>query len=83
MNENFVLSLDTFLFRREWADVFLNLSDEKAGILVKAIYNYTAGNEVTPEDPEIATFYKLMTKQLNNSARRYLARGSVPSYNTN
>lgn len=84
LTENYTVHLDTFLFKRSWAAAFTDLTDEQAGKLIKALYEYTDGKEEAPEDPEIKTSYKLLTQQLNHSACYYLTRaGLIYEYGSN
>lgn len=69
---NYAKSLETYLFRKSWGNIFKTLPDEKAGMLIKSIYAFVEGEENTLEDPELTTFYKVITQQINHSSRKYL-----------
>ena len=69
---NYATQIDTFLFRRAWADVLKDFSDEDAGALMKAVFAYTEGNETVFGNATMNTVYRIMTRQMNHSAKRYL-----------
>lgn len=72
--KNYCISLSTFLFRRVWGNYFKNLTEIQAGKLIKAIYLFTEGEDATPEEPELKPLYKMITRQLNKSARQHIDR---------
>lgn len=69
---NYTTNINTFLFRRSWGEAFADLTDEQAGKLIKAVYGYIEGYDTLPDEPELKTIYKLIVKQLNHSAKKYL-----------
>ena len=71
---NYTTNLETFIFKRAWAAIFEDLTDEQAGKLMKAIYCFLSGNDKLPEDPLIKPVYKIITHQLNESAHSYYAK---------
>ena len=70
--KNYAKPLSTYLFQKEWGDAFKGLPDEKAGILIKSIYSYAAGEQVKLEDPELEALYTPIIKQLNYSCGKYI-----------
>ena len=74
MRENYSTEIDTFLFRRSWGAVFKDLDEVQAGKLIKAIYLFTEGEDVEPEELVLKTLYKMITNQINYSSRKYLQK---------
>lgn len=79
---NYSIYLETFLFKRSWADAFTDLTDEEAGRLIKSIFNYTEGTEAPPADPKTRAIYRLISRQINNSAFNYLRKSGKLDYDT-
>lgn len=78
---NYVKELNTLLFRKSWSEMFRALSDEDAGILIKAVYDYADDAESVRENAEehidtyqLKCFYERMKRQLNQSSKRYIER---------
>lgn len=80
---NYSIGLETFLFKRSWAEVFRDLTDEEAGRLIKSIFEFTEGTEAPPADPKTRAVYRLICRQLNNSAFAYLRKAGLLTYATN
>lgn len=75
--DNYSRSLETFLFKRSWGEAFKDLTEVQAGKLIKAIYLFTEGQDATPEETELKTLYKMITSQLNYSARSYVIKAGL------
>jgi hypothetical protein len=70
--KHYAEALNTFLFKRSWGEIFIALPDEQAGQLIKAIYNYTCGEDPVIEDRTLQSVCKAITADLDGSAFRYL-----------
>ena len=72
---NYIRRLRTVLLNKSWSKFFVQLSDEDAGRLVKALFNYTYG---LPTDIEPGTalrgIYEVLTHDVNRSAYMFLRR---------
>lgn len=61
-----------FAFKSVYANVFYSLSDNNAGILIKAVCNYMFGGEdIKPEElSKVSGYYNLLKSELIKSKRR-------------
>ena len=66
--------IDTAIFYKSWSQVFERLTDEKAGQLIKAIYDFMNGGDPKLDDPILGAILEIMTKQIENSARKYIEK---------
>lgn len=78
--DNYTPYLETFLFKREWAEIFKELTDEEAGRLIKSLYLFTEGENQPPADIKTRVIYHTIAKQLNNSAYNYLRKTGKLKY---
>lgn len=71
-------SLDTVIFQKSWSPLFISLTDEEAGKLIKAIFSFMDGEDVDLEGVQIVKSYNSITKQIERSAKKYYKK--VQSY---
>lgn len=69
--------LSTVIFQKAWNNVFQELSDEDAGILIKALFSYMDGNNVTLNDKSLNSVFRLIAEQIDVSAEKYLQRVGI------
>lgn len=74
MKTNYSMQMDTFIFRRTWGEALKDLTDAEAGQLIKAVCAFTDGEFTEFEDGSLNTLYKMITGQLNYSAKRYMKK---------
>lgn len=67
-------AINTVIFQKSWSPIFEKLSDENAGKLIKAIYDFMNGGEPELEDDTLDAILLSMVDQIENSARKYLNR---------
>lgn len=67
-------AINTVIFQKSWSPIFEKLSDENAGKLIKAIYDFMNGEEPELEDDTLDAIFLSMVDQIENSARKYLNR---------
>ena len=67
-------AINTVIFQKSWSPIFEKLSDENAGKLIKAIYDFMNGGEPELEDDTLDAIFLSMVDQIENSARKYLNR---------
>lgn len=61
---------NNFLLSDDWKEMFCSLPDDKAGQLIKAAFNYHAGEEYEIADPVLeAVFVMIKTKMDENDAK--------------
>ena len=73
---NYAAQLDTFIFRRAWGDILKDFSDEDVGAIIKAVFAYMDGKETFFSEKTTRTVYRIITGQLNYSARKYLYKNN-------
>ena len=73
--KNYIKRLRTILLNKSWSKFFVQLSDEDAGRLVKALFNYAYGVQ-TDIEPGTALrgIYEVLTHDVNRSAYMFLRR---------
>ena len=82
---------DSYIFRREWADLIANMSAEQAGALIKSIcaYAFGDGDQDATGDPVVDTAMFFVRPTLDRDAAKYEARkaagaqGGAPAGNNN
>lgn len=67
-------AINTVIFQKSWSPIFEKLSDENAGKLIKAIYDFMNGGEPELENDTLDAIFLSMVDQIENSARKYLNR---------
>ena len=71
-------SLDTVIFQKSWSPLFMSLTDEEAGKLIKAVVSFMEGEDPELEGAQIVRAYLAITKQIERSAKKYYKK--VQSY---
>lgn len=64
---------NSFVLRNEYLDIFTDLSDNQAGVLIKAVYKYAAAKEM-PEglkDVEVKMAFKFIKKDIDYDTAKY------------
>ena len=64
---------NSFILRNEYLDIFTDLSDSQAGVLIKAVYKYAAAKEM-PEglkDVEVKMAFKFIKKDIDYDTNKY------------
>lgn len=64
---------NSFILRNEYLDIFTDLSDSQAGVLIKAVYKYAAAKEI-PEglkDVEVKMAFKFIKKDIDYDTQKY------------
>lgn len=64
---------NSFILRNEYLDIFTDLSDNQAGVLIKAVYKYAAAKEM-PEglkDVEVKMAFKFIKKDIDYDTAKY------------
>lgn len=75
--KNYTKDLNTYLFRRSWGELINAMSDEEAGKLLKAIYLYADGVEISADQlgtELLACVCRMIIRQLNHSSKKHLKR---------
>ena len=61
----------SFIIYQTWAKLILNLDNEKAGTLIKAICMHENGIEVVIEDETIKAVYEMIAEKLEENDKKY------------
>lgn len=61
----------SFIIYQNWATLFENLEDEKAGMLIKAICAYSNGKEVEIQDVSINAVFQMIAEKLSEDGQKY------------
>lgn len=67
-------AINTVIFQKSWTPIFQRLSEENAGKLIKAIYDFMNGEEPELEDDTLDSIFLSMVDQIERSAKRYFSR---------
>ena len=67
-------AINTVIFQKSWTPIFQRLSEENAGKLIKAIYDFMNGEEPELDDDNLDVIFLSMVDQIERSAKKYLAR---------
>lgn len=65
------MARDSFLMYTEWANQINRLSDEQAGILLKAIFAYNKGEQMHAMDDKTDMCFSFIQGQLDRDSRKY------------
>ena len=74
MFKNYVCRFRAFLFDQSWNRIFLELADEDAGALIKAVLNYAEGKNLPPENNTLNAIYSVLTERMNISSRHFFRK---------
>lgn len=61
----------SFVMYQEWHTLFESMTDDQAGQLIKAIYNYQYGEESPPKEPLLFSIYKMLIERFKVDADKY------------
>ena len=61
----------SFVMYNDWSSLVEMLSDDQAGELLKAIYNYHCGEKEKPTDKMVLGIYEMMCKRFDADAEKY------------
>ena len=61
----------SFIIYQNWAKLFENLEDDKAGMLIKAICANANGKEVVVEDASINAIYQMIADKITEDSEKY------------
>lgn len=67
-------ALNTVIFNKSWTPLFMSLSDEDAGKLIKALFDFMNGEKVTFDDDHLKAIFLCIADQIEHSARKYYLR---------
>ena len=71
---HYVEALNTVIFNKSWTPLFKALSDENAGKLIKALFDFMNGEKVNLEDDQLRAIFLSIANQIEHSARKYYSR---------
>lgn len=77
MSNYYVTQLNSVIIQKSWSNIFGTLSDENSGKLIKALFLFMDGNEVEIEDKTLDGIFRMMSEQIENSARKYVIRAGL------
>ena len=60
-----------FVMYDEWQTLIESMTDEQAGKLIKAIYDYQYGEETPPEETLLNSIYQMMRNRFEVDAAKY------------
>lgn len=61
----------SFLIFKSWGTLIDDLDNETAGILIKAIFDFQRGEDVTIDNPVLAAVFKVMIKEFEENDAKY------------
>ena len=59
--KNYQTDNKSFMIYKDWRDIVCILSDEQAGVLFKALFEFSVGKNTQVTDPLIKMAYTMMT----------------------
>ncbi len=62
---------NNFLIEKSWGALFKSLPDEKAGQIIKAMYDYDCGMEIRIEDPILSAVFEMIRSKMDENAEAY------------
>lgn len=57
----------------DWGDVIRRMSDEQAGKIIKAIYDYQDDKTASPDAPELKFVFMMIKQKLDENTAKYKA----------
>lgn len=63
----------SFVMYEDWGNAIKTMSDEQAGMFIKAIYAYQDDKNAAPEDPELKLVFTIVKQKLDENAEKYKA----------
>lgn len=73
----YVRYINTVIFRKSWSRIFESLSNEDAGRLIKALFEFMDGSLPEIEDDTLDGIFVMMADQIENDARKYVIRQGI------
>lgn len=73
----YIQHIKTFLFQKSWGRVFQSLSNEDAGLLIKALFQFADGESPELEDETLDGIFLVMADQIEESARNYVIKSGI------
>lgn len=73
----YVRYINTVIFQKSWSRIFETLSNEEAGQLIKALFDFMEGNSPEIEDDRLDGIFLMMADQIENSARKYVLKAGL------
>ena len=77
MAKLYVERVKTVIFQKAWSNIFERLSDEDAGLLIKALFDFMDGKPTEIEDGRLDGIFLTMADQIETSARNYVRRSGI------
>ena len=65
------MSKTNFMLSDDWKDMVVNLPDETAGQLMKAIFLYHSGEDVDIDDPVLKAVFVMVREYIDENDRKY------------
>lgn len=72
--KHYVEALNTVIFNKSWTPLFKALSDENAGKLIKALFDFMNGDKIDLEDTQLRAIFLSIADQIKHSARKCQSR---------
>lgn len=73
----YVNYINTVIFQKSWSRIFKTLSNEDAGLLIKALFEFMEGKSPELEDDTLDGIFLMMADQIENSARKYVIKAGL------
>ena len=73
----YVNYINTVIFQKSWSRIFKALSNEDAGLLIKALFEFMEGKSPELEDDTLDGIFLMMADQIENSARKYVIKAGL------
>ena len=74
MSQSDATKINTFLVNKFWRDAVCTLSDQQAGALFKALFDYADGGAPEFEDSALMALYRVMARSISKHAHKYLKK---------
>ena len=69
--------INTVIFRKSWSQIFESLSNEDAGLLIKALFGFMEGDSPEIEDETLNGIFLMMADSIEGSARNYVIKAGL------
>lgn len=82
MTGYYVTYIRKLMFPRAWGHIFWDLSEERAGKLIQALYDFIDGQEdVEKELPnDLRSIFLTMAEEMESSAEKYCQKARLADY---
>ena len=71
---HYVEAVNTVIFNKSWTPLFKLLSDENAGKLIKALFDFMNGVRIDLDDEQLRAIFSCIADQIEHGARKYYLR---------